>query len=256
MIALTGRDQASPEATTAAATTATRDPPATSAHPTSTKRVRRRRSTAIPPAKPGTARVVTRGPAASKGVALTFDDGYCADCVAALVVAAQRRGAHVTFCPNGTYGSAWEPQRRRIRQMLARGQASFCNHTWSHRNLKALSEAEIAEELTRNEEWIQKTFGVTSRPFFRPPYGAYDERVLRVAGQLGFTQVVMWSGTLADSTVRTPGYLASALRGAAKPGAIILGHGNHPATPKALRVMVRDIRARGLRPLTLAELLG
>ncbi len=207
----------------------------------------------IPAARPGQATVVTAG-RKIKAVALTFDDGFCAECLGALVREAERSKARVTFCPNGTYHEIWDRYAKRIRVLLARKRAVMCNHTWSHRDLKTLSDAEIEAELTRNEEWIEKAFGVTSRPWFRPPYGSYDDRTVAIAGKLGFTTILMWSGTLADSSPRSEAYIAKAVRDWAAPGAIILGHGNYPATGDAFPQMLRELHRKGLKTATVAEL--
>lgn len=210
----------------------------------------------IPRAVPGTAHVVSAGPSGRKLVALTFDDGFCVRCVRELVHAVARTGAHVTFCPNGTYAAAWEPQRKAIRRMLATGQVAMCNHTFSHADLRHVDAARRRDEIERNERWIEKTFGVTARPYLRPPYGAFDAAVLGAAGDAGFTRVLMWSGTLADSSLRTDDYLVAAIRVWAKPGAIILAHGNYPATPHAFDKILAVLRKKHLRTATLPELLG
>ena len=210
----------------------------------------------IPPAVRGRAGVVTAGPAAHRRIALTFDDGYCARCVRDLVRAVERTGAHVTFCPNGAYAQSWEAQRAPIRRMLATGQVAMCNHTFSHADLRHVDAARLQDEIDRNERWIERTFGVTARPYLRPPYGSYNAAVLGAAGNAGFTRVVMWSGTLADSSERTEDYLVAAIRSWAKPGAIILAHGNYPATPRAFDKILAVLRNRHLRTATLPELLG
>ncbi len=215
-------------------------------------------ATAVPlrvlPARPGRATVITRGPRRPE-VALTFDDGFCRTCVAALVRAVERTGAHVTFFPNGTYARSWEAQAPAIRRLIARGQVVVGNHTFAHGNPAREGSAAFAADLDRNERWIEKTFGVSGRPYYRPPYGAVSSDSLAVAGRQGYTKVVMWSGTLADSNVRSVPYVVKAVKDWAKPGAIILGHGNYPATPAGLPKMLAVLKAKGLRTVTIAELL-
>lgn len=210
---------------------------------------------AIAPAMPGVAHVFTHGPARPE-VALTIDDGFCASCVARIVRALTRTGAHATIFPNGTYGTAWEPQAAAIRRLLAKGQLQVGNHTFLHHDALLESSATFQSDLSRNEVWIEKTFGVTARPFFRPPYGAYNSSTLAVAGQLGYTKVIMWSGTVADSSVRSVPYILAAIKHWAHPGAIILMHGNYPATSIALPQIVQLLKGRGLEPVTLKQLLG
>jgi len=210
----------------------------------------------IPPAQPGRAQVVQQGSTASGEVALTFDDGFCAACVARIVDVLWRTGAHATFFPNGTYSSSWDPQAPRIRAMLARGQIVVGNHTFTHHDPRTESPHAFASDLARNESWIEHTFGVSGRPWFRPPYGAYDGATLGVAGQQGYTRVVLWSGTLADSSPQTIPYLLKATRDWGHPGIIILAHGNYPNTGRALPRILDILRARHLRLVTVAELLG
>jgi peptidoglycan/xylan/chitin deacetylase (PgdA/CDA1 family) len=209
----------------------------------------------IQPAHPGTAHVVSAGPSSRKVVALTFDDGDCDACIGSLVRGIQRTGAHVTFCPNGTYGAAWGHHAAAIRRLIAAGQVALCNHTFSHPDLRGLDAAQVGSQIDRNEAWIEKTFGVSARPYLRPPYGAYDSTVLAEAGTRGFTRILMWSGTLADSSPRTPDYVVAAIRKWAKPGVIILGHGNYPATGKAFARIIAALDAMGLRTVTVPELL-
>jgi peptidoglycan/xylan/chitin deacetylase (PgdA/CDA1 family) len=222
------------------------------------RRARRRRSAVLPPiaaAHPGPARVVLHGPR-TRAVALTFDDGFCARCVAGILRTLARTGAHATIFPNGTYGpTSWDRQAGVVRRLIARGQLAVGNHTFTHRDARTESGAELADDLTRNERWIERTFGATARPFFRPPYGSYDAAVGAVAGQLGYTDVILWSGTLADSTRQTDAYVVHAIKYWARPGAIILAHGNYPATARSLGRLLAVLRARHLRTATLPELL-
>jgi peptidoglycan/xylan/chitin deacetylase (PgdA/CDA1 family) len=189
-------------------------------------------------------------------VALTFDDGFCPACVARIVAVLERTGAHATFFPNGRYSTSWDPQAAAIRRMVADGQLVVGNHTFSHYSAPGVGATVFAADLARNERWIESTFGITARPWFRPPYGAYDSGTLTAAGQQGYTKVIMWSGTLADSSRRSIPYVLGAIRHWARPGAIILCHGNYPATAEALPRILAILRAKRLRPVTIAELLG
>jgi peptidoglycan/xylan/chitin deacetylase (PgdA/CDA1 family) len=188
-------------------------------------------------------------------IALTFDDGFCTPCVARIVRTLAATGAHATFFPNGVYEQAWVPQAAAIRRLVAAGHVTIGNHTYLHHDAKLESASAFETDLARDETWIERTFGVSARPFFRPPYGAYNSDTLAVAGRLGFTNVVLWSGTVADSSLHTGRYIVEAVGYWARPGAIILMHGNYPPTATVLPRILRLLRARGLRPVTLAELL-
>jgi len=209
----------------------------------------------IAPATPGPSRVIGFGSKQSGAVALTFDDGYCDDCVGGLVAGAERTGAHITLCPNGMYGErAWNGHAARIKVLLSKGQVAICNHTWGHKDLTELDAEQVRAELTRNEDWIQATFGVTSRPFFRPPYGIHNAAVDRVAAELGYTRVLMWSGSLGDSYTQAPDDILGSMREFAAPGRVILAHGNRQVTADLFDELVRIARGAGLRTVTVAEM--
>ncbi len=209
----------------------------------------------IVPAHPGAARVFLHGGAVPE-VALTFDDGVCAACAARIIHTLARTGAHATIFPNGRYSRSWDPLAPAIRRLVADGQLTIGNHTFLHHDAREESAEAFRADLANDEAWVERTFGVSARPFFRPPYGAYDSETLAVAGEAGYTKVIMWSGTAADSSPRTVGYILDAIRHWARPGAIILMHANYPPTSLALPLILAILRQRGLRPVTLEQLLG
>ena len=211
----------------------------------------------IRPPVPGPGRVITEGPAsAGRKVALTIDDGTCASCVDRILDVVEKTGGKVTLFPNGVYGSSWEPQAKRIRDLVAKGQVTLGNHTYSHGVSTQIGPTAFGADLQRNEDWIQKTSKITGRPWFRPPYGDRNASIDAAAGQRGYRKVIMWSGTVADSQPRSEGYILDAIDYWARPGSIILMHANYPATAKALPKIFRALEKRGLEPVTLAELLG
>jgi peptidoglycan/xylan/chitin deacetylase (PgdA/CDA1 family) len=213
------------------------------------------RQAGIPAPQPGKAKLIRHG-AARPEIALTFDDGFCKACVARTIAFLARSGTHATIFPNGRYAASWAPQARTIRRLLAKGQLLVGNHTFLHHDPVAESAKAFRTDLLHDESWIERTFGVTARPFFRPPYGAHNASTIAIAGRSGFTKVITWSGTVADSSPRTVSYIVAAIRHWAAPGAIILMHANYPATSAALPQIVAILHQRGLRPVTLKELLG
>jgi len=211
---------------------------------------------AAPSPNPGPPTLVWSGPSAERQIALTVDDGYCGDCIVKYVEFAQTSGIHITFNPNGVFGTLWAPLANSVQEMVANRQVQIGNHTWDHANLVGLSSAKIADELNRNDEWIQRTFGITSRPWFRPPYGAYDSHVNDVAASLGYTRILMWNGSFGDSTVISPQQLISLAEQYLQPGTIMLGHLNHPTILSLFDQIQSIIQERNLDPVTLDEMFG
>jgi peptidoglycan/xylan/chitin deacetylase (PgdA/CDA1 family) len=212
--------------------------------------------TAIPVAQPGRAEIVTSGPPSTKQVALTIDDGYCEACVDGYVAFAEGSGIQLTLAPNGAYHQIWDRYASRLSPLVADGQVQIANHTWAHRNLLALGDKAIRDEIERNEEWIQRTFGITARPWFRPPYGRRNARTDEIAGGLGYTRILMWNATLGDATLETPDVLMGLARQWVRPGAIVLGHANHPTVLGLFDQLQQLFSERGLRPVTIDAMFG
>jgi peptidoglycan/xylan/chitin deacetylase (PgdA/CDA1 family) len=213
----------------------------------------------IPPPAPGPSQVIWQGsPAAVKArqVAITIDDGFCAECVQAYTALAKATGIHITFNPNGCYGYIWTPLAKTLKPLIEAGQVQIANHTFDHWWLTRLHDSQVTAQLEQNEEWIERTYGITGRPWWRPPYGAYDERTKELAASIGYTNVLMWNGSYGDSTLLTPGVLLNLAREYLHPGAVMLGHANYPTVTHLFPEIAKIIASRDLHPVTLDEMFG
>ena len=100
-------------------------------------------------------------------------------------------------------------------------------------------------ELEDTEALLQQTAGASSRPLFRPPYGAYDEQVLRIAVAEGYLPIY-WTLDSLDSVgePKTPEFLFERVTARLTPeklrGAIILAHcGSQPTADVLPRILDR-----------------
>jgi peptidoglycan-N-acetylglucosamine deacetylase len=210
----------------------------------------------FPAPRPGVGTVVFNGPETAPRVALTFDDGSCASCIAAILAELERTKTPATLFPNGAYARFWQPNASEVRKLVASGLVDLGNHTWSHNDVRSESAAVLKDELERNEEWMQINFGGSSYPLFRPPFGTYNDAAVRRAGKWGWTTTVTWSAGSRDWEGLTADAIVAELHKSVKPGAIILLHPNYPTTVAALPRVIADIQAKGLQPVTLRALLG
>ncbi len=196
-------------------------------------------------------KVLRSGPSAKGGVALTFDDGWGESSCSRIARTLRDSGAVGTFFINGIHLRA-EPDRWR---RILRGMP-VANHTRSHPFLTNLSAKRIRNQI-RTNGWIHKE--VLGRPMLkilRPPCGAYDSQVLRVAGQLGYRHVVLWSRSAADTSPAAT--VTSIIRHATggKPGDIILMHCARSITADALPTIIRHYQRRGIKLIGLDKMFG
>ena len=194
-------------------------------------------------------------PGDGKYIAWTVDDGKSPEVVRAYADFAARTGTRLTFFINGSY-NAFEPNLDVLKPLVESGQIQIGNHTWSHAALTTLDDAGIAEELTKNDEEIQRLFGVSSKPYYRPPYGYYDSRVLEAAAGAGFDRAVLWYGSLADSSPIPAEEIYAYSEKYANSQTILIGHLNYPGVIEVLDKIKMLLDERNLTPVTLRDYYG
>ncbi len=93
---------------------------------------------------------------------------------------------------------------------------------------------------------------------FRPPFGEWNSRLIRDARRLGML-TIYWDVDSHDSVGADAATVFSRIIGLARGGSIVLmhdGEGQRPATRAALPRVLRAMRRRGYRLVTVSLLLG
>jgi peptidoglycan/xylan/chitin deacetylase (PgdA/CDA1 family) len=185
----------------------------------------------------------------SDAVALTFDDGpspYTDTVIRTL----REHGAHATFFLVGTRIQYWPEAPREETTVGVIG-----NHTWSHPRLTDLPPWLVWLELVRTQYETSRELGWKPR-LFRAPYELHSPTVDRIARSLGMLEV-FWSVDSQDSRlgVKEKTVVRNVVA-ALRPGAIVLLHDIHPWTVAALPQILEAMRLRGLRAVSVPELLA
>jgi peptidoglycan/xylan/chitin deacetylase (PgdA/CDA1 family) len=185
----------------------------------------------------------------SNAVALTFDDGP-GPFTGELLDILREEGAHATFFVVGNRLVDWPRLARSESEVGAVG-----NHSWSHQRLTEIPRWVAWLELARTQAALQEQVG--SRPrLFRAPYEQHNAQTDAVARSLGLVEV-FWSVVSGDD--RPKATARSVVRNVVaglRPGAIVLMHDIHPWTVRAMPQILRAIRLRGLRAVSVPELLA
>lgn len=187
----------------------------------------------------------------SKGnaVALTFDDGpgpYTEQILDDLRLA----GAHATFFLVGNRIRYW-PQAPRDETTVG----ALGNHTWSHPALTKMRSWLVWLELLRTQYAVRQDVGWKPR-LVRVPYALHDARTDAIARKLGLLEV-FWDVDARDDVpnARVADIVRNVERGL-RPGAIVILHDIHPWTAAAVPQILAAIEARGLRAVSVPELLA
>jgi len=176
-------------------------------------------------------------------VALTFDDGP-SFYTEGLLDTLDEHGVKATFFVLGTQVRI---QSETLLRMFQEGH-QIGNHTWDHPNLTQIGDDQIREQLKLTDDLITQIIGVPT-PFLRPPYGAYNDRVLAASA----LPIIFWSVDPLDWKDRDAEVVASRIIDAPI-GAIILAHDIHKSTVAAVPAIIAALKARGIHFVTVSEL--
>lgn len=201
---------------------------------------------------PAPAGVLTRLPGDGNQLALTVDDGASTPVVAAFGQFCRDTGTRLTFFVNGDNAS-WSVNAPALRPMVDAGQIQLGNHTWSHPRLTQLSPDAVRDQLQRNADFLRNTYGTDGTPYFRPPFGLHNAAVDKVAADLGYPTVTLWSDTIGDSLPESEGNLIANATRSFTPQQIILAHANLPTITRCYDQLTALINSRGLQTVTLND---
>jgi peptidoglycan/xylan/chitin deacetylase (PgdA/CDA1 family) len=202
------------------------------------------------------AEVVAHGPRDQKRIALTFDACTTRD-VSRYDdrVTRELEAAHV---PATIFlGGGWaHTDAAHARRLAENPLFELGNHSYSHPHLRSVSADKIREELQSTQDEIKRITGKTPR-LFRPPYGEYDERVVRVAAEVGLTTVEYDLPSGDPDQHATKDRLVEWVVKKARPGSIVVFHINHTRfhTAEALPEIVERLRKQGYEFVTVSELI-
>ncbi|OJF97194.1 polysaccharide deacetylase family protein [Alkalibacterium sp. 20] len=200
------------------------------------------------------AQTITKGNTTEKVVALTFDDGSDGTNINNILQTLSNHNVKATFFLTGS-GANNHPQS--IRNIANQGH-QLGNHSYSHPYFTQISLTETQSQLKRTEDTIKQLTGKTTKPIFRPPYGAYNSTVLQRVGDAGYPYSIMWTIDTIDWTGNSSGDIVARVMNRITPGAIVLMHTGAGAsgTPAALPTMISRLKSLGYRFVTINQLLN
>jgi len=191
------------------------------------------------PARPT---VIPRGVEPADGmVALTFDDGPFDGWTDTILEVLAAEEVTATF-----FISTYRLPRvaHLIPQMVAAGH-SVQSHSDHHDDLTEMSEEEIRTELSTSIDKLVDA-GAPRPTCVRPPYGASNEVVSRVAGELGL-EVVGWTLNTLDYSLQDVDRVIDTTLTHIHPGDTVLMHDQWaPIWETALPVVINGLDDRGI----------
>jgi peptidoglycan/xylan/chitin deacetylase (PgdA/CDA1 family) len=215
-----------------------------------------------PPPDPGTglSQVVEGGTNGREQVAFTFDAGADTGYAAAILDLLRDEGIKASFGMTGKWAEA-NPDL--VKRMVAEGH-QLINHTWSHSSIigvgsgtEPMTYETLLDELRRTEQVVEDLTGYDMKPFFRAPYGEWDDTRLAYLADAGYYINVYWTcdtrGWAGWDAGKITGYCTTNI----KPHEIILLHvgAGAPGDYESLPAMIAFFRAEGYEFVTVEQML-
>lgn len=137
-------------------------------------------------------------------------------------------------------------------EMLKRGH-EMENHAYTHPNMSTLSRARATVEIEKTQKLLKESLGVTNK-WFAPPSGDFDQETVEIASSLGL-KTVLWTVDTVDWRNPSPESIVAKITSKAEPGTLVLMHPT-ASSSKALKAMIRGIKAKGLQLGTVSQTLS
>ena len=184
-------------------------------------------------------------------IALSFDAAWGNEDTAKILEILKKHNVKVTFFMTGGWVESYPDD---VKAILADGH-DLGNHSENHKNMSQLSDSECEEELMAVHRKVQELTGYEMF-LFRPPYGDYDNDVIKVAKKCGYYPIqwdvdsLDWKDYGVDSIIKTVTehkHLGN--------GSIILCHNGAKFTAQALDTLITTLEKKGYELVPISELI-
>lgn len=185
-----------------------------------------------------------------KYIALTFDDGPHSTVTPKILNILKEYQVQATFF---MLGNQAEYYPELVHRVASEGH-EIGNHSQTHIDLSMADEFRIHEELNTTNERIKEIIKYNPA-LIRPPYGAYNDLLIKQAKQLD-QSIIMWSVDSLDWQSRDPVAINQEIMSQVTNGSIILMHDIHEETAEALPEVITNLKAEGYDFVIVTELLN
>lgn len=200
---------------------------------------------------PVAAQEIEAGNTSKAQIALTFDAGGPAAPTSRILDILASHQLHTTWFLTGQ----WAEQNPELVQRVQREGHEIGNHSMTHPDLTTLPDEQVCQELTQADQVISSITGQSTRPYFRPPYGARNDQVRQLAANLGYRTVYWTIDTIDWRSDATPQTITERVMSHLSNGAIILMHAGSDVEAQTLDQLIPLIQQKGYQIVTLTQLL-
>lgn len=199
--------------------------------------------------------VITSGSKENKIIAISFDDGPHPKYTTQILDLLKEYDIKATFFVLGKHAELY-PEI--IKRQILEGH-EIGNHSYSHVNMKKVSNKVIKEEYQKTQEIIY-SISNTKPKIFRPPYGNYNNEIIKIVTN-DDSSVILWTYYQDSKDWSNPGIdaIINTTLSKIQNGDIILFHDYvykpESHTVEALKTILPQLIDEGYKFVTISELI-
>lgn len=183
-----------------------------------------------------------------KRVAISFDAAWGADKTEGIISILKEYDANATFFLVGFWVDEYPDKVKAIDE----AGIEIGIHSNTHPDMALLAEQEIKEELSISKGKIENIIGKKVK-LFRPPYGSYNDCLIKTADSLGL-KTIQWDTDSLDWKGLSAVNIADRVVKKVKNGSIILMHNNSDNVLEGLRLILSHLKEKGYTVGSVGEL--
>ncbi|MBQ8802536.1 MAG: polysaccharide deacetylase family protein [Tyzzerella sp.] len=186
-----------------------------------------------------------------KKVALSFDAAWGNEDTQQILDILAEYNVHVTFFMTGGWVENFPEDVKKIYE----AGHDLGNHSENHKNMSQLTDADCQDELMKVHEKVKELTGV-EMDLFRPPYGDYDNEVIKNATVCGYYTIqwdvdsLDWKDYGVESIIKTVMEHKNLQN-----GSIVLMHNGAKYTAQALPQVIEGLLELGYEIVPISELI-
>lgn len=186
-----------------------------------------------------------------KKISISFDAAWGADDFQKIMEVLDKHNVKTTFFMTGE----WVENYPECVQTLVEKGHDLGNHSATHPDMTTLSKEEQKEQIQKVHNAVKELTGYEME-LFRPPYGAYDNTVIRTCYEMGYFPI-QWNVDSLDWKDYDAATIISKVCDNKNlgPGTIILCHNGAKHTAEALDEMLTNLENQGYEIVPISELI-
>ena len=184
-----------------------------------------------------------------KKVAFTMNCAWSAEDIDKILEVLKNNNVQITFFMVGD----WVEKNSEAVKKIHEAGHEIGNHSNTHPHVNNLTYEQNLEEIEKCSQKIEQLTG-TKPTLYRAPYGEYNETVIKVAFENGYS-AIQWNRDTLDYQALTGEQMWKRIGENLQSGDIILSHNGTAHTADSLDMLIKNIKEKGYELVKVSDLI-